>query len=102
MAEAAVATVVKEGMLFKRGNWFCFGLGGLDDPNSNFQYTITLYLAGEYIKNWRRRYFVLLSDGRFLGYKFDKTTNKPAESQAEEPLNNFTVKGRFFCVQFTS
>ena len=37
MAEAAVATVVKEGMLFKRGNWFCFGLGGLDDPFSNAQ-----------------------------------------------------------------
>lgn len=56
------ASVVKEGWLFKRG---------------------------EHIRNWRSRYFVLLSDGTLTGYK-----NKPENNTSPvEPLNNFTVKG---------
>lgn len=39
---------------------------------------------GEYIKNWRPRYFQLKSDGSFLGFK-----DKP--SSASEILNNFSV-----------
>jgi len=59
---AAPAVVVKEGLLFKRG---------------------------EHIKNWRERYFILKSDGQFLGFK-----SKPSTPQdAADPLNNFTVKG---------
>ena len=47
------------------------------------------WFAGEHIKNWRHRYFVLLDDGSLLGFK-----NKPEAGLAfAEPLNNFTVKG---------
>ncbi|XP_065174840.1 RAC-gamma serine/threonine-protein kinase-like [Sycon ciliatum] len=53
----AQPTVVKEGWLQKRG---------------------------EYIKNWRPRWFQLRSDGTFHGYK-----TKPGPG--DEPLNNFTV-----------
>lgn len=40
---------------------------------------------GEYIKNWRARYFELKADGSFLGYK-----EKPTVPNVE-PLNNFTI-----------
>ncbi|XP_071834760.1 RAC-gamma serine/threonine-protein kinase-like [Apostichopus japonicus] len=40
---------------------------------------------GEYIKNWRPRYFQLRSDGSFLGYK-----ERPRKDTSEV-LNNFTV-----------
>jgi RAC serine/threonine-protein kinase len=43
---------------------------------------------GEYIKNWRPRYFQLWSDGSFIGYK-EVPKNKDAV-----PLNNFTVAGK--------
>lgn len=55
---SAAATTVKEGWLNKRG---------------------------EYIKNWRPRWFVLKSDGKFLGYK-----QKPTPGL--EPLNNFKIE----------
>ncbi|XP_070576508.1 RAC-gamma serine/threonine-protein kinase-like isoform X2 [Ptychodera flava] len=41
---------------------------------------------GEYIKNWRPRYFVLKSDGSFIGFK-----EKPPQSDVNDPLNNFSV-----------
>ncbi|KAK3886411.1 hypothetical protein Pcinc_009444 [Petrolisthes cinctipes] len=41
---------------------------------------------GEHIKNWRQRYFFLLEDGKFLGFK-----TKPQHGLGE-PLNDFTVK----------
>lgn len=40
---------------------------------------------GEYIKNWRPRYFQLWSDGSFVGYK------ELPKSKDTEPLNNFSV-----------
>uniref|UniRef100_A0A6Q2XTX1 non-specific serine/threonine protein kinase n=1 Tax=Esox lucius TaxID=8010 RepID=A0A6Q2XTX1_ESOLU len=41
----------------------------------------------EYIKTWRPRYFILKSDGSFIGYK-----EKPELSdQSLPPLNNFSV-----------
>jgi len=47
-----------------------------------------LMKRGEHFKNWRPRYFVLKTDGLFLGYK-----NKPADlGEPGEPCNNFTVK----------
>lgn len=52
--------IVKEGLLFKRG---------------------------EYIKNWRPRYFILRDDGTLMGYK-SKT-----DAVTSERLNNFTVRG---------
>lgn len=52
--------IVKEGLLFKRG---------------------------EHFKNWRERFFILKSDGQFLGFK-----SKPNTPQ-DRTLNNFTVKG---------
>ncbi|ESO86753.1 hypothetical protein LOTGIDRAFT_166759, partial [Lottia gigantea] len=53
-------TVVKEGFLSKRG---------------------------EHIKNWRKRYFILRSDGSFLGFRA-----KPEGGDLSDPLNDFTVK----------
>ena len=41
---------------------------------------------GEFIKNWRPRYFVLMSDGSFHGFK-----EKPVGDNTE-PLNNFSVE----------
>ncbi|XP_072368866.1 RAC-gamma serine/threonine-protein kinase isoform X5 [Scyliorhinus torazame] len=41
---------------------------------------------GEYIKNWRPRYFLLKADGSFIGYK-----EKPQDADLPYPLNNFSV-----------
>ncbi|KAI8477753.1 RAC-gamma serine/threonine-protein kinase [Branchiostoma belcheri] len=45
-----------------------------------------LHKRGEYIKTWRPRYFLLKTDGSFIGYK-----EKPHPSNMNDPLNNFTV-----------
>uniref|UniRef100_A0A672RJI8 non-specific serine/threonine protein kinase n=1 Tax=Sinocyclocheilus grahami TaxID=75366 RepID=A0A672RJI8_SINGR len=46
-----------------------------------------LHKRGEYIKTWRPRYFILKSDGSFIGYK-----EKPDTSDHNQPpLNNFSV-----------
>ncbi|XP_063061602.1 RAC-beta serine/threonine-protein kinase [Engraulis encrasicolus] len=46
-----------------------------------------LHKRGEYIKTWRPRYFILKSDGSFIGYK-----EKPEISDPNTPpLNNFSV-----------
>lgn len=46
--------------------------------------------TGEYIKTWRPRYFLLKSDGTFIGYK-----ERPQDvEQRESPLNNFSVARR--------
>ncbi|KAE8585609.1 hypothetical protein XENTR_v10021375 [Xenopus tropicalis] len=47
-----------------------------------------LQKRGEYIKTWRPRYFLLKSDGSFIGYK-----EKPesTEHSSIPPLNNFSV-----------
>uniref|UniRef100_A0A1A8UCH3 non-specific serine/threonine protein kinase n=1 Tax=Nothobranchius furzeri TaxID=105023 RepID=A0A1A8UCH3_NOTFU len=47
-----------------------------------------LQKRGEYIKTWRPRYFILKSDGSFIGYK-----DKPEVSidPSQPPLNNFSV-----------
>ncbi len=42
--------------------------------------------SGEYIKNWRPRYFLLKTDGSFIGYK-----EKPQDADLAYPLNNFSV-----------
>ncbi len=42
--------------------------------------------SGEYIKNWRPRYFLLKADGSFIGYK-----EKPQDADLAYPLNNFSV-----------
>ena len=49
-----------------------------------------MLFAGEHIKNWRKRYFILLDDGSFFGFK-----EKPVNYK-QDPLNNFTVKGSFY------
>lgn len=53
-----------------------------------FFFYLTLFLvSGEYIKTWRPRYFLLKSDGTFIGYK-----ERPQDvDQLETPLNNFSV-----------
>uniref|UniRef100_A0A8C7XXI6 non-specific serine/threonine protein kinase n=1 Tax=Oryzias sinensis TaxID=183150 RepID=A0A8C7XXI6_9TELE len=45
-----------------------------------------LVFTGEYIKNWRPRYFLLKTDGSFIGYK-----EKPQDADLPYPLNNFSV-----------
>uniref|UniRef100_A0A8C8DTW9 non-specific serine/threonine protein kinase n=1 Tax=Oryzias sinensis TaxID=183150 RepID=A0A8C8DTW9_9TELE len=46
-----------------------------------------LHKRGEYIKTWRPRYFILKSDGSFIGYK-----EKPdLGDSTSPPLNNFSV-----------
>ncbi|XP_064593616.1 RAC-beta serine/threonine-protein kinase isoform X3 [Zonotrichia leucophrys gambelii] len=46
-----------------------------------------LHKRGEYIKTWRPRYFLLKSDGSFIGYK-----ERPESPElALTPLNNFSV-----------
>ncbi|XP_043991551.1 RAC-gamma serine/threonine-protein kinase isoform X2 [Gambusia affinis] len=45
-----------------------------------------LQKRGEYIKNWRPRYFLLKTDGSFIGYK-----EKPQDADLPYPLNNFSV-----------
>ncbi|NXK77387.1 AKT2 kinase, partial [Amazona guildingii] len=46
-----------------------------------------LHKRGEYIKTWRPRYFLLKSDGSFIGYK----ERPESPEQALPPLNNFSV-----------
>uniref|UniRef100_A0AAQ5ZTV3 non-specific serine/threonine protein kinase n=1 Tax=Amphiprion ocellaris TaxID=80972 RepID=A0AAQ5ZTV3_AMPOC len=46
-----------------------------------------LHKRGEYIKTWRPRYFILKSDGSFIGYKEKPDLN----DQSSPPLNNFSV-----------
>lgn len=46
--------------------------------------------SGEYIKTWRPRYFILKSDGSFIGYKEKPDLN----DQTSPPLNNFSVAGQ--------
>uniref|UniRef100_A0A673LUW5 non-specific serine/threonine protein kinase n=1 Tax=Sinocyclocheilus rhinocerous TaxID=307959 RepID=A0A673LUW5_9TELE len=52
------------------------------------QFSVVFSLrTGEYIKTWRPRYFLLKSDGTFIGYK-----ERPQDvDQLETPLNNFSV-----------
>lgn len=44
-----------------------------------------LYKRGEHIKNWRSRYFILLSDGTLIGYK----SHPVAGTQAEVSFYSF-------------
>uniref|UniRef100_A0AAQ5ZLR9 non-specific serine/threonine protein kinase n=1 Tax=Amphiprion ocellaris TaxID=80972 RepID=A0AAQ5ZLR9_AMPOC len=54
--------------------------------NSTVLFNLCL-ISGEYIKTWRPRYFLLKSDGTFIGYK-----ERPQDvDQLETPLNNFSV-----------
>lgn len=50
---------------------------------------MTFVSSGEYIKNWRPRYFLLKTDGSFIGYK-----DKPQDSDLAYPLNNFSVASK--------
>lgn len=56
------------------------------DHNSPF---FKILFSGEYIKNWRPRYFQLWSDGSFIGYK------EIPKSRETEPLNNFSVSSKY-------
>lgn len=47
------------------------------------------FYIGEYIKNWRPRYFLLKTDGSFIGYK-----EKPQDVDLPYPLNNFSVASK--------
>ncbi|XP_068106910.1 RAC-beta serine/threonine-protein kinase [Hyperolius riggenbachi] len=48
-----------------------------------------LQKRGEYIKTWRPRYFLLKSDGSFIGYK--EKPDSSENSLVMPPLNNFSV-----------
>eukprot|EP00070_Physeter_catodon_P032513 XP_028339407.1 RAC-beta serine/threonine-protein kinase-like [Physeter catodon] len=53
-----------------------------------------LHKRGEYIKTWRPRYFLLKSDGSFIGYK----ERPEAPDQTLPPLNNFSVAAFHGCL----
>lgn len=54
-----------------------------------FKNLVVASSVGEYIKTWRPRYFILKSDGSFIGYK-----EKPEVcDHSLPPLNNFSVAG---------
>ena len=63
MSSSAEVTTVKEGYLLKRG---------------------------EYIKNWRPRWFVLRSDGHLLGLK-DKPNSEEDYESPDMKLNDFSI-----------
>ena len=78
--------------MFGWQNWIL--VGKLLAITSGSLYThllLSCFVAGEYIKNWRPRYFQLWSDGSFLGYK------DPSKMD-DEPLNNFTVQSKSFII----
>ena len=52
---------------------------------------MSTYTTGEFIKNWRARYFVLRSDGTFTGYK-----QPPVGGIYPEIMNEFNVEGTPF------
>lgn len=59
---------------------------------------IFFLFLGEYIKTWRGRYFLLKSDGTFIGYK-----ERPQDvDQLETPLNNFSVAREYICFRATA
>ena len=61
------------------------------EEHSELIHQLFCNFAGEYIKNWRKRYFILRRDGSFLGYK-----EMPTEDNHQEPLNNFSVLSKYF------
>ena len=64
------------------------------DTNYAYPFCPSLF-AGEYIKTWRPRYFLLKTDGTFIGYK-----ERPQHVEAlETPLNNFSVAREYLRFQ---
>ena len=61
----------------------------LPSPSLSLSPSHSLTLVGEYIKNWRPRWFVLRSDGSFFGYK-----SKPTAGHSQEALNQFSIEGK--------
>lgn len=60
---------------------------GLGSEGGERPRSLTARVPGEYIKTWRPRYFLLKTDGTFIGYK-----ERPQDvEQRESPLNNFSV-----------
>jgi len=43
---------------------------------------------GEYIQNWRKRYFLLMDNGQFLGFRTKPSNDK----DITDPENNFTIR----------
>lgn len=63
----------------------------ISDIDEQFQLKKGMFSdSGEYIKTWRPRYFILKSDGSFIGYKEKPDLN----DQTSPPLNNFSVAGQ--------
>ena len=63
--------------------------GKMEKTTGNIIQEGWLMKKGEYIRNWRRRYFILKSDGLFTGYKSQPTSKE----DLQDVLNNFTVEG---------
>ena len=62
--------------------------GGSDSNKANVVYQGWLNKRGEYIQNWRKRYFLLMDNGQFLGFR-----NKPInDKDISDPENNFTIQ----------
>ena len=86
VATSSLGDIVKEGWLQKRGEIHFAHKGDASWLMLNAFY---IEYPGEYIKNWRPRWFILHSDGTFLGYK-----NKPQTGAPLEALNNFKIDGK--------
>ena len=69
---------------------FCLSLSLPLSAFHSISLSLSLSLpTGEYIKNWRPRYFLLKTDGCFIGYK-----EKPQDADLPYPLNNFSVASK--------
>ncbi|KAM6467721.1 RAC-gamma serine/threonine-protein kinase isoform 7-T10 [Liasis olivaceus] len=80
-------TIVKEGWVQKRESSIRMTTNHVPEPKlKRVQIISSPTSEGEYIKNWRPRYFLLKTDGSFIGYK-----EKPQDVDLPYPLNNFSV-----------
>lgn len=67
----------------------CHSLGSILKMHIGHTHILPPSKPGEYIKTWRARYFILKSDGSFIGNKEKPDLN----DQTSPPLNNFSVAG---------
>lgn len=77
--------------MFDTDNMICFLIFKFGFFSTVLMNNFFSFPLGEYIKNWRPRYFLLKTDGSFIGYK-----EKPQDVDLPYPLNNFSVASMYF------
>ena len=63
-------------------------LEGSDSNKAKVVYQGWLNKRGEYIQNWRKRYFLLMNNGQFLGFRSQPINDK----DLNDPENNFSIR----------